>query len=362
MIDVFLAPKQYIQREGILNEAGEYLKPFGNRPLFLSDELVFSIARPVIEDSLRTAGLNQAFELYEKECSFKEAARLEPVARKNNSDFIVGMGGGRAIDTARLLADQLDLPLVNLPTSAATCASASAAAVVYNNGIRETTIDGKGAELVLVDSGVISRAPTRLLASGMADAVTKWYEGRYCYEQMKGYDTAVQTAMNLSIQVKEAVLSLGPEARRDVDAGRNSDAVEAIIECNILMPGIISAIGGSKFRIAVPHALLYGMTVIPGIHDENLHGEMVAFGIIVQLCMEKDEKELETILPFFSQLDLPLTLKRLGLPGVKDPIFQEGLRRTCAKGSSVHNMPFTVTEKMLEQAILEADERAGSIL
>ena len=361
MIDVFLAPKQYIQRDGILAEAGTYLEPFGKRPLVLSDELVFSIARPTLEDALRTAGMEPTFELFGEEPSFYESSRLEPIAKEKNADFIVGMGGGRPIDTARLLADRLNLPLVNLPTSAATCASASAAAVVYDKGIRETTIDGKAAELVLVDSGIISKAPTRLLAAGMADAVTKWYEGRYCYVQMEGIDTAVQTAMNLSIQVKETVLSIGMQAYRDVGAGKNSNVVEAIIDCNILLPGVISAIGGSKFRIAVPHALLYGMTVIPGIH-ENLHGEMVAFGIIAQLCMEKDEKELETILPFFSALELPLTMKALGLPSVNDPLFQEGLKRTCAKGSSVHNMPFTVTEKMLQEAILEADERAASII
>jgi len=360
MIDVFLAPKQYVQREGILAEVGDYLKPFGRRPLILSDKLVFSIARPIIEDPLKTAGLAPCFTLFGEECSFTEATRLEEVARKNNSDFIVGMGGGRAIDTARLLADQLNLPLINLPTSAATCAAASAAAVVYDKGIRQTTIDGKGAELVLVDSGIISRAPTRLLASGMADAVTKWYEGKHCYDRIKGYDTAVQTAMTLSIQVKKTVLSLGLKAKRDVDAGKNSDAVESIIACNIFLPGVISAIGGSKFRIVVPHALLYGMTVIPGIH-KNLHGELVAYGIVVQLCLEKNEQELETILPFFSQLDLPLTMGKLGLPGVEDPLFQEGLKRTCAKGSTIHNMPFPVDEKMLQQAMLEADDRAKSI-
>lgn len=359
MIDVSLVPKQYVQREGILAEAGTYLEPFGKRPLVLSDDLVLSIARPILEDALRASGMEPSFALFGEECSYRESSRLEPIAKETNADCIVGMGGGRCIDTARLLADRTNLPLINLPTSAATCSAASSVAVVYDKGIREATVDGKGAQLVLVDSGIISRAPTRLLASGMADAVAKWYEGRHCYNQMKEYDTAIQTAMNLSVQVKETVLSVGMQANRDVGAGKNSNAVETIIDCNILLPGVISAVGGSKFRVAVPHALLYGMTVIPDIH-KNLHGEMVAFGIVAQLCMEKDEKELETILPFFSELGLPLTMNALGIPGVDDPLFQEGLKRTCAQGSSAHNMPFSVNEKMVRQAILEADERASS--
>ena len=359
MIDVSLVPKQYIQREGILAEAGTYLESICKRPLVLSDDLVFSIARPILEDAVRASGMEPSFALFGEECSYRESSRLEPIAREADADCIVGMGGGRCIDTARLVADLVDLPLVNLPTSAATCSAASSVAVVYDRGIREATIDGKGAELVLVDSGIISRAPTRLLASGMADAVAKWYEGRHCYNQLKGYDTAIQTAMNLSVQVRETILSTGMQAKRDVAAGKNSNVLETIIDCNILLPGVISAVGGSKFRVAVPHALLYGMTVIPETH-ENLHGEMVAFGIVAQLCMEKDEKELETILPFFSELGLPLTMDALRIPGVDDPLFQEGLKRSCAKGSSAHNMPFPVDEKMLQQAILEADERASS--
>lgn len=207
MIDVVLAPKHYVQREGILAEAGDYLKGFGRRPLVLSDELVFSIVRPTLEDRLKAAGMQPSFALFGEECSFRESARLENIARETGSDLIVGTGGGRAIDTARLVAHRLNLPLISIPTSAATCSAASAAAVVYDQGIRETVVDGKGADLVLVDSGVIARAPTRLLSSGMADAVTKWYEGRHCYNKLKGFDTAVHSAMHLSIILKETVFS-----------------------------------------------------------------------------------------------------------------------------------------------------------
>ena len=87
---------------------------------------------------------------------------------------------------------------------------------------------------------------------------------------------------------------------------------------------------------------------------------MVAYGVLVQLCLEKNETELNLLLPFFSGLGLPLTLKDLGLSNLEDPLFWEGLKRTCAKGSSVHNLPFPVDEQKLYRAMLEADERAGS--
>ena len=357
MINIFLAPKQYVQREGILAEAGNYLKVFGRRPLVLGDSMVLSIVRPILEDQLSKTGLSPSFVTFGEECSKGEILRLVEIARQQNLDFIVGTGGGKAIDTSRMVAERLRLPLLTMPTSAATCSAASSAAVVYEKGVRQETINGKGAELVLVDSGIIAKAPTRLLAAGMGDALSKWYEGKPTYDQKEQHDSATQAAMTLSTQVRETIFAHGLEAKRNTEIKKNSGAVETIIETNILMTGVISGLGGSQFRIAVAHALLYGLTVLPQVH-QNLHGEMAAFGIVVQLCLEKNEKELKVILPFFSQLGLPLTLKELGMGNVEDPLFWEGLKRTCVPGSSVHNLPFAVDEKKLYEAMLEADERA----
>jgi glycerol dehydrogenase len=360
VIDIFLGPRQYIQREGLLGESGNYLKPFGRRPMVLGDGLVFSIIRPTLEDRLKSAGLFPLFVLFGEECSMAEISRLVEIVNKENLDFIVGTGGGKALDTSRMVAEQLKFPLITIPTSAATCSAASAAAVVYEKGIRQATVNGKGADLVLVDSTILSQAPVRLLASGMGDALAKWYEGKPCYDRMKEPDSATQSALSLSTQTKEAILSMGLEAKKDVEDKRNSYAVEKVVEANILLTGIIGGLGGSKFRVAVSHALLYGLTVLPQVH-QNLHGEMVSFGIIVQLCLERNEKELKVLLPFFSRLGLPITLKSLGLTNVEDPLFWEGLKRTCVKGSSVHNMPFPVDEEKLYRGMLEADERARAI-
>ena len=357
MIDIFLGPKQYIQREGLLREAANYLRPFGKRPLILVDSLVLSIVRPLLEDQLVKAGLSPAFVLFGEECCLKEINRLVEIARAENADCVVGTGGGKVLDTSRCVANRLNFPFVTIPTSAATCSAASAAAVVYENGVRLETINGKGADLVLVDSGIIARAPNRLLASGMGDALAKWYEGKPIYDRMTDPDQATAAAMTLSTQTREIVLKLGLEAMKDVGAKRNSPTVERIIETNLLSTGVIGSLGGSKFRIAVAHALLYGLTVMPQAHH-HLHGEMVSWGILVQLCLEKNEEELKILLPLFAKMGIPITLKALDMTNLEDPLFWEGLKRTCVKGSSVHFMPFPVDEKKLAAAILEADERA----
>jgi glycerol dehydrogenase len=360
MIDIFLGPRRYIQREGLLEEVGIHFQPFGRRPLVLGDDLVFSILRSIVEEKLRAAGLSPTYVRFRDECSLSEVSRLVEISRQSNSDFIVGTGGGKAIDTSRMVAERLQLPLITVPTSAATCSAASSVSVIYEKGIRQATVNGKSAELVLVDTGILSRAPLRLLAAGIGDALAKWYEGKPGYDRVKENDSATRAALTLSTQVKEAIFSMGLKASQDVRFQRNSPEVEKIVENNILLTAIIGGLGGSKFRIAVAHALLYGLTVLPKVH-QNLHGEMVSFGVVVQLCLERNEKELQAILPFFSELGLPLTLKSLGIDHVEDPLFWEGLKRACAPGSSLHNMPFPVDEKKLCQAMLEADERARTL-
>ena len=350
-----MAPRRYVQREGLLLEAGDYLNVFGRHPLILGDGLVLSIIRPTLEDQLPRTDLSPSFIVFREECSHVEVQRITEIARRKTVDFIVGTGGGKAIDTSRLVADRLRIPLITLPTSAATCSAAASVSVIYEKGVRQQTVSAKGADLVLVDSAIVSKAPTRMLSAGMADALSKWYEGKCSYEQAREHDSTTQTAMNLSAQVKETILSIGLEAKRDVEAKRNSLSVETIITANILLTGIISGLGGPSFRTAVAHGLLYGMTVFPQVH-QNLHGEIVAFGIIVQLCLEKSEGELRMLIPFFSQLGLPLTLEELGLINLENSLFWEGLRRASAKGSSVHNMPFPVDEKKLYHAILKAEK------
>jgi len=360
MLDIFLAPKHYVQDEGILAKAGDFLKPFGQRPLVLGDVRVLSIIRPTLEARLSEAGLSPFFVLFGEECDRAEILRLMEIARQNHLDFIVGAGGGKAIDTSRVVAGRMKVPLITIPTSAATCSATSSGAMIYEKGVRLEEVSGKGAELALVDSMIISHAPPRLLASGMADSLSKWYEGKHAYDQIEHPDLATQAAMILSTRLKETIFEFGLEAMRDVERQKNSRAVETIIEANLFLTGAISGCGGSKFRIALAHALFYGMTVLPRAH-QNLHGEWVGFGIVVQLCLEKNEEELKVILPFFSRLGLPLTLEQLGLSNLEDPLFGEGLKRICAQGSSAHRMPFPIDEQLVYQGIIEADKRARAL-
>ena len=109
---------------------------------------------------------------------------------------------------------------MTVPTSAATCSAASTVSVIYENGIRTNTINGKAAELVLVDSAIVAAAPSRLIAAGMGDTLAKWYEGKPTYDRTPDPSPSLQAALALSAQVKESIFDCGLEAKRDADAGK----------------------------------------------------------------------------------------------------------------------------------------------
>ncbi len=360
MIDIFLSPKRYVQKPGLLDELADFLPEFGRRPMILADETVHAIIAPHFDRRRLPPRFTPYLARFGVECSLTEIARLEGMAADEHVDFIVGTGGGKAIDTARVVAQRLDLPLVTLPTSAATCSACSSLSVIYENGIRRDTLYGKSAELVLVDSAVIAAAPARLLAAGMGDALVKFYEGCPTFEKTAGPPPSLQAAYNLSVQIRDGILTRGLEAKRDVDAGRVTPAVEEIIEANILMAGVIGGIGGATFRVALAHGLLYGMTVLPAVR-RHLHGEMVSYGLIVQLCLEEKKEEARRLLPFFRRLGLPLALAEIGIADLEDPLFREGLRRTCAPGGSAHNISVPVTAASLLNAMREAEELIGCL-
>ncbi len=355
MIDIFLSPKRYIQKPGALADVGAYLPDVGRRPMVLSDALVHALIAPHFDRSRFPSGFSPHFVRFGVECSLTEIARLVKIAADEHVDFIVGTGGGKAIDTARVVAQKLNLPLVTLPTSAATCSACSSLSVIYENGIRRDTLYGKSAELVLVDSAIIAAAPSRLLSAGMGDALVKFYEGVPTFEKTADPRPSLQAAYNLSVQIRDGILTHGLAAKRDVDAGRITPVVEGIIEANILMAAVIGGIGGATFRVALAHGLLYGMTVVPAVR-RHLHGEMVSYGLIVQLCLEGKKEEARRLIPFFRGLGLPLSLAEIGIADLKDPLFREGLSLTCAPGGSAHNIAVPVTEAALLNAIREAEE------
>ncbi len=277
-------------------------------------------------------------------------------AREFGARTIVGAGGGKVLDTARAVAADLDLPVVNCPTVASSDAPCSALSVIYSEeGVfQEYRFYRKNPDLVLVDTLVIAQAPPRLLAAGMGDALATWFEAKTCVagcvQNMRG-GNSTSSALALAELCYRTLLADGAAALQAVKTQVVTPALERLVEASTLLSGL----GFESSGLAAAHAVHNGLTAAHDTHA-YYHGEKVAFGLLVQLVLEGvPSATLEKVLAFSSEVELPITLAEIGLTKLTRDQLDPITRRATAPGETIHNEPFEVTPEMVADAILAAD-------
>ena len=368
MAEVFAAPSRYVQGPGVAATLGDEMTRLGleGPVLILAGASAVRRLGAIWEESLGRAGFAPAIHPFGGECSRREISAVADVARGLAARTIVGAGGGKAIDTARAVAAELDLDIVSLPTIASTDAPTSAISVVYSDEgvVEESRLHPRNPALVLVDTDVILAAPERYLVAGMGDALSTWFEARACarsgaLHSRGGTPTRAALALaELCWRTLRADGALALAAHRaghlngagTLDAGARG-AFERIVEANTLLSGL----GFESAGLAAAHGIHNGLTVAPGCHAA-LHGEKVAFGTLAQLFLEDTPAgEIDEVLAFCRSVGLPVTLGQLGLGGIDGALLQHIATRAVQTGEVTHNEPFPVTAGMVEGAIRRAD-------
>jgi glycerol dehydrogenase len=354
---VTVGPAQYIRNNGLLEEAGTYIKNFGKTAALIGGHT----SREIIEGSLQKSLSEQGIFLkkslwYGGESSETNIDRLAADLKDENIEVLIVAGGGKAIDTVKAVAYKLNKPLVAIPTIAATCAAATPIAILYSDEGEFIGIErkSKAPDLVLVDSNIIMNAPVRFLIAGIGDTLAKWFETRSSVK--KAAPTALnQTAIAIASQVYKTLLQIGKEAVTAVKTERVTKELEDVIDTIILVSGSVSGYGGDDCRTAGAHAIYSGLTIFPEVH-ETYHGEIVAFGIIAQLCMENtSEDELKGLISYYQEISLPFTLKQMGITHLTDLQWKK-LGDITVTIEDMANMPFEVTPEMVISAVRQADE------
>jgi glycerol dehydrogenase len=294
MLSVFCAPSRYTQGRNATASLGEEIVKLGltGPALILAGKTAISMLSAVWQSSLSAAGLAYTICPFAGECSVSEIERGKTEARKSGARIIIGAGGGKVLDTARAVAADLQLPVVNCPTVASSDAPCSALSVVYTDeGVfHEYRIYGRNPDLVLVDTEVIARSPARLLVAGMGDALATWFEAKVCSDgnirNMRG-GASTRSALALAELCYRTLLADGTAALRALETHTVTPALERLVEANTLLSGL----GFESSGLAAAHALHNGLTAAPETHH-FWHGEKVAFGVLVQLMMEAKPREI----------------------------------------------------------------------
>ncbi|PXX54909.1 glycerol 2-dehydrogenase (NAD+) [Nocardia tenerifensis] len=358
MLSVFSSPGHYVQGRDATAALGAELVRLGieGPVLIVAGSSARRLLAEVWERSLTDAKIAYRVHVSSGECSRAEIARISSAAEEFGGRAVLGAGGGKVLDSARAVADDLGLPMISCPTTASSDAPCSALSVIYSDAGESESYQlvRRNPALVLVDTSVIVRAPARLLAAGMGDALATWFEARTCtvarVRNMRG-GASTRSATALAQLCYDTLLSDGPQALAAVREQAVTPALERIVEANTLLSGL----GFESSGLAAAHAVHNGLTAAAATHP-FLHGEKVAFGVLTQLVLEgAPTSEIDTVLDFCTEVGLPTTLADLDLGDADPETLTAIAARATAPGETIHNEPFTVDATMTLDAVRTAD-------
>ncbi len=373
-VDSFLslavAPAQVIRGRGVLAQAATAIAQLGSRPLVIGGNHTLTLVKSRVHPGFKQQGLQTKWASYSPDCSEASLALLRSAVADHRADVIIGVGGGKALDTAKLVAYQCRLPVVTVPTSAATCAAWTALSNVYSDGGAFLYDVGLAQcpNLLLLDYDLIQTAPQRTLVAGIGDAIAKWYEASVSsgHSQQTLLIAAVQQARVLrDILLQKSVHAL---------AEPGSDVWQEVVDATVLLAGVIGGLGGAQCRTVAAHAVHNGLTHLTASHG-TIHGEKVAYGILVQLRLEEmlQGNQLaatarQQLLKFYDEIGLPQSLDDLGMSHVTIADLHQVAEIACRPQSDIHRLPFSVDPMQLMAAMVsttapipgaKSEERAG---
>lgn len=355
MLRTSIFPGRYTQGAGALAKLGEELVRYGKKGFAVCDKYALEQIIPSHKESIAKAA-DVRYEQFQGECSDEEIARLVSLVKKEGADVLVGIGGGKALDTAKAVAYELKLPVVIIPTIASTDAPCSALSVIYeaDGTFKRYLVLPKNPDLVLVDSAVIAKAPARFLISGMGDALSTWFEAESCrvkYAANMTGNVGTMSAYALAELCYDTLLEYGVEAKISAEAGAVTPALERVIEANTLLSGLGFESGG----LGACHAIHNGLTALEGTHA-YYHGEKVAIGVLGELFLtDKDSGLIDEVYAFCEAVGLPTTLADVGLENVSEQDLRRVAEKACTQGETIYNELVPISVESVLAAIKAAD-------
>lgn len=356
------APDKYVQGRKVLLDIERYVGHLGEKFSIIMDPIFTENYQPVIKESLCCKNKDVEFYEFVGEITKNQLAKFTQIISHKETDVVVAIGGGKLIDVGKNVAHHLQKKLVICPTIASTDAPTSAMSIIYtdDNEFDEIKLYYRNPDLVLVDSDLISKAPIRFLIAGMGDALSTYFEGEanrkfkhnnYVLNEIGKFESTI-SGRSIAYSCYQTILDKGLEALDSIQNNITDEAVEDVIESNILMSGI----GFENVGCSVAHAIGNGMTALPS-GESMLHGERVAFGVICQLLNDNVEKSvLDTVLNFMNSISLPLTLDDLGMSEQDIPT----IARAALKEASILVSPRILNVENVSDLIRKAHAMGAS--
>ena len=330
-------------------------------PLILGRSIHTNNLRNRIFNDLKNQNLNVTSANLEFDCCYEDISRVKNIILKNNNDSLIAAGGGKVLDSGKYIAESLNIPCITVPLSASTCAGWTALSNIYTKDgqfIKDVTL-GSCPKILVYDHKFIQTAPSRTLASGIADALAKWYESSITSSTID--DGLVQQAIQISRVLRDQLLIDGKKAFEG--QYENNPSWRNTVEACGLTAGLVGGIGGEKCRTAAAHAIHNAITQII-TPNKFLHGEIVGVGLLLQLRLEETknnnklaDQSIKQLLVLMQQLNLPTTIAQLGINVFENNNLEKIADFACRDKSEIHFLPFEVHKKDIAEVIVNFEQQ-----
>lgn len=325
--------------------------PFGKRILLLGGRRALAAGKDRLEAALKGSGLEIVdTQVYGEDCTMANIHKWAARAREVQADMIFGMGGGRALDTAKGAASELDLPLFTFPTIAATCAGMTKLSVIYweNGSLDHFAYAKRPPRHCFMDLEVLAKAPAEYLRAGMGDTIGKFFECHFSARNDK-LEHSSALGREVSNMCYVPLLEHGAKAMKDCQEDKASLALEQAVLAIVVSTGLVSTLVLDLYNGAVAHSTYYGMVTIPGFDETHRHGNVVAYGVLVQLMVDGDREKALEVKGFLQSIGIDTTFREM-----KVPLDRETMAPTLkaiVNAPDMKHIPYPITEDMIFQAM-----------
>ena len=323
----------------------------GKRALAASSE---KIERYVKQTSLKIIGT----ELFGEDCTYENVERLREMELYQKADMIFGVGGGKALDTVKCLCIPDDKPVFSFPTIASNCAACTSVSIMYHEDgtFMKPHFFVRPVMHAFIDTEIIAKAPCKYMWAGIGDTIAKYYEAKI---SSRGEKLEHFTALGVAVSqmCRDPLFQYAMKAFEDHKKRIASYELEQVILAIVVTTGIASIFLTRDFtpdyNSGLAHAVFYAFTNYPVIEEKHLHGEVVAFGLLFALLVDKDYEEFEKVYRLNRSVGLPVKLEQIDISWEqwKESVLQ------IPQMSDIRHYPYKVTKEMLEIAMKKLKER-----
>jgi len=333
----------------------EVCRTYGKTVVLIGGKQALAVAQDKILSAMNGSGLEVLGTFwYGGEASVENIEMLTPETR--NADMLFAVGGGKAIDTVKVLAQRSGKPFFTFPTIASTCAACTSLGILYhpNGSLREYSFSKIPPNHIFIDTDIIVNAPAKYLWAGIGDTMAKHYE---CTVSSRGDIPSHSDAMGitLSSMCTTPVQRWGKEAMAACVARDVTHEFGEVVLGIIVSTGLVSNFVQVDYTTGLAHAVYNGFTIIPAIEENHhLHGEIVAYGILVLLTADGQYEERERVFRFNKSIGLPTKLADIHATEQDLP----KVAKKALMGIDVRKYPYPITEEVIIAAIMELEAYA----